>query len=81
MNISSGPERKIMFGCEICGKSLTTKKKLAQHISAIHEGIKPFKCDICDYRCSQKSKLKTHVASVHAGKKPFKCDICDYSFS
>ena len=48
MNISSGPERKIMFGCEICGKSLTTTTTLAQHISAIHEGKKPFKCDICD---------------------------------
>ena len=48
MNISSGPERKIMFGCEICGKSLTTKATLAQHVIAIHEGKKPFKCDICD---------------------------------
>ena len=67
-----------MFECEICGKSLTTKTTLAQHISAIHEGNKPFKCDNCDYKCSSKGNLKTHVESVHGGKKPFKCDICDY---
>ena len=54
---------------------------LAKHISAIHEGKKPFKCDICDYRSSQKGCMNTHVASVHEGKKPFKCDICDYRCS
>ena len=80
MNISSGPERKVMFGCEICGKILANKTTLAQHIK-IHEGKKPFRCDICDYSCSQKGNMKTHVASVHVVKKPFKCDICDYSFS
>ena len=57
-----------MFECEICGKSLTAKKTLAQHISAIHEGNKLFKCDNCDYSCSQKGNLKTHVQSVHDGK-------------
>ena len=36
--ISSGLQGKNTFGCEICGKSLTTKKTLTQHISAIHEG-------------------------------------------
>ena len=72
MDISSGPERKIMFGCEICGKILSTKKTLAQHIIAIHEGIKLFKCHICEYSCSQKSDLKRHVESVHEKKKAFK---------
>ena len=78
INISSGPEGKIMFGCEICGKIFANNTKLTQHISVIHEGKKPFKCDICNYSCSQKSSMKTHVASVHEGNKPFKCDICDY---
>ena len=45
-NISSSQEEKKTFGCEVCGKSLTNKTKLAQHISAIHEGKKPFKCAI-----------------------------------
>ena len=80
MNISSGPERKVMFGCEICGKILANKTTLAQHIK-IHEGKKPFRCDICDYSCSQKSNMKTHVASVHEEKKPFKCNICEYGCS
>ena len=80
MNISSGPERKIMFGCEICGKILANKEVLARHIE-IHEGKKPLKCDICDYQCSRKDYMKRHVASLHEGKKPFKCNICDCSFS
>ena len=53
-HILSAYEGKKMFGCEICGKSLTTKKTLAQHISTIHEGNKQFKCDTCDYSCSLK---------------------------
>ena len=33
--------------CEICGKIFTHKTKLNEHISAIHEGKKPYKHGIC----------------------------------
>ena len=69
IQIPSCVERKKTFGCEICGKSLTNKTKLAQHISAIHEGKKPFKCDICDYSCSSKQQIKKHVAKKHERKQ------------
>ena len=59
-------------------KCVANKIRLTEHISATHEGNKPFRCDICDYRCCQKSIMIRHVASVHEGKKPFKCDICEY---
>ena len=45
-----------------------------QHISYVHEEIRPFQCDICDYSCSQKRELKIHIESVHERKKPFQCD-------
>ena len=80
MNISSGPERKVMFGCEICGKILANKTTLAQHIK-IHEGKKPFRCDICDYSCFRNSTMNRHIVSVHEGRKQFNCDICEYSCS
>ena len=59
--ISSDHERKKVFRCEICGKTVTTKTILMQHIGVIHEGNKPFKCDIFDYRSSQKGQIKSHV--------------------
>ena len=67
----SGHEREKMFGCEICGKSLSSNTKLTQHIATIHEGKKPFTCEMCDYSCSQKGTMNRHVASVHEENRKF----------
>ena len=53
---------------------------MKSHISAVHEGVKPFKCDICDQSFAQVSNMKRHFASFHNGVKPFKCDICNERF-
>ena len=70
-----------MFGCEICGKSLSSRASLARHINTIHEGKKPFTCDICGKCFTTETQLAQHIGAIHEGKKPFKCDICDYRCS
>ena len=51
------------------------------HISAVHEGKKPYKCTICDNSFGLKRNLKSHIASVHEGKKSFQCNVCGQSFT
>ena len=41
------------------------KGSVVNHISAVHEGIKPHKCDLCEFAAAKKSTLNMHVASVH----------------
>ena len=56
---------------------------LKKHISAVHDGIKPFKCEICcsnfafnaglriicDTKFTRKADLKIHIDAVHEKKK------------
>ena len=52
-----------------------------KHISAVHEGKKPFKCTICDKRFGRKSHMELHISAVHEEKKPFKCLLCNKGFT
>jgi hypothetical protein len=58
--------------CVICKKEFTDKRKLTEHVQAVHRGQKPFKCDICGYTAAIKHNLARHVEKVHKGKKTFK---------
>ena len=68
---------------------------MQEHISSVHENIRPFKCDICNeslhskkqFQCeicgidfTSRESLKRHIEAVHEEKKPFKCNICHKSF-
>ncbi|XP_034232165.1 zinc finger protein 569-like [Thrips palmi] len=72
--------------CEICGKQLSTKSSLRQHMANIHsdgEGkqIKSTICSICGKVLSNAGGLLRHMKITHGGVKAFKCDICDKEYS
>ncbi|XP_071050487.1 gastrula zinc finger protein XlCGF26.1-like isoform X8 [Onthophagus taurus] len=65
--------------CEICGKAVTSKTSLRDHIM-IHTGEKPFKCEVCKKPFKTKNLLKIHVRT-HTNSKPFVCNICEKAFT
>ena len=60
------------FKCEICGKSLSTKSLLQQHIRCVHEKIKNYKCTHCDYAAGQQFTLTVHI-NTHHTNKTYRC--------
>ena len=70
----------LLAQCDI-GKSFAQKKTLDQHISDVHEKLKPYKCDDCGESFAQKSSLDKHIASQHREDlKLVKCPDCDLKF-
>ena len=60
------------FKSSICQKGFTLKANMKTHISAVHEGQKPYTCEICSRCFSQKVHLKGHFVSAHEGKQPWR---------
>ena len=81
---TTSTKRKCLV-CPVCDKKLSGH--LSTHISAVHEGKKPFGCDSCGKYFAEKCKLKRHIAAVHEEDKPRKdkenhhCRICRKSFA
>ena len=50
--------------CEICGKQLTDKKRLKDHM-LIHTGEKPFTCEYCGKQFRRKDKMQEHKRGMH----------------
>ena len=66
--------------CPSCDKHFTHQNSVSRHISAVHEGKKPYVCEICGASFSQNKNLAVHVAAKHEGKKPFQCELCGVSY-
>ena len=64
-NVEVHSKSKPEFNCPMCNK----KYHVAQHISEVHEGIKPHQCKLCSESFSRKGSLKNHVNIVHEGKR------------
>ena len=67
--------------CDQCNYTTPTITKLKQHISAVHDKLKPYKCEQCEESFSESGNLKQHIKSVHDKIKDHKCDRCNYSSS
>ena len=66
--------------CRLCEKQFKSKSHFNRHISAVHEGKKPFACNKCDAKFADRSNLKRHILSVHEEK--LKCSYgCGAKFS
>ena len=53
--------------CEVCGKKVTTKHSLKQHMANTHGigDVMTFQCDICSKAFNQKSSLLRHLRLKH----------------
>jgi len=64
--------------CEICHKSLKTKKMLWAHKVAVHYGGN-FPCDICGKKCITGAELRRHLTS-HSSERKFVCQYCGLAY-
>ena len=56
---------KNKFQCEPCAKSYREERTLKQHLSVVHEGLKPFPCDLCDKKYTDSTPLRIHKLAAH----------------
>jgi len=66
------------FPCHICGKQLSRKFALADHLSSAHN-FEPNEhvCEICGYSTLSKQTLQKHTRIKHIRKNFHKCPHCD----
>ena len=70
-----------MHNCPFCDVYLAHKCSISRHISAVHEGKKPYICELCGEGFSQSQNLAIHIATVHEKNKPYHCDLCGVSYA
>ena len=66
----------VVFDCDWCEYTKSTRVNLRVHKRSIHDGVK-YTCNICDYKATQPGNLMQHKLSVHGGVK-YPCDNCNY---
>ncbi|KAL4238809.1 hypothetical protein ACF0H5_003516 [Mactra antiquata] len=64
--------------CPICGKMLSSKGSLSQHIKATHMNVRKYQCDLCPYAAKCAGRLREHVFT-HTGIHPYSCDQCSFT--
>ena len=63
--------------CDECGKSLSSKRRLAEHIKTKHDKAKTYSCNDCDKQFKNAAGLKAHNEEFHKQKKgPEMCPEC-----
>lgn len=84
-------ENRVNFICNICNKTLKTKKSLTKHMVSMHEkrhyagkvtgyGLtRQYHCTSCSYSTPHSQTLVNHMRK-HNGERPFKCE-CGKSFT
>ena len=58
----------------IAGHQLPSKE--SEHISTVHDKIKPHKCNQCPKSFGYKHHLTQHIDDVHNQEKPHECATC-----
>ena len=69
-----------MEQCTLCGRQLSSKADLDNHLAIQHE-LGPLQCPHCRRNLSSKQNLKNHIFT-HTGEKPYVClePGCSQSF-
>ena len=58
------------FKCELCGKGLTSKTKLKDHMAAVHSSDRPYACMECGKCFALNAHLKVHMKGhTHGSQK------------
>lgn len=71
--------KKVIYLCDICGKDLRNKYRLATHIKTKHEKSLSQVCPICGITLYMAGSIQQHI-NLHSDVRPFKCDQCDSAF-
>ncbi|XP_014240595.1 zinc finger protein 311-like [Cimex lectularius] len=64
--------------CDICGRVLSTKATLKEHMF-IHSGEKPFECQLCGRKIRHRANFINHVQG-HSLGQPHICMTCGMGF-
>jgi len=68
---------KLSVICDECGKTLSSQRRLREHIKNKHDQNKTYKCKECDKVFKNQTEYKSHNAIVHKQKKgPEMCPEC-----
>ena len=70
----------LIFACEICGKSYSSRSKLAEHRNYRHSEARPHRCSQCSKVFKSPSNLKQHIKCAHERPR-FACPDCPPSES
>ncbi|KAJ8312295.1 hypothetical protein KUTeg_009668 [Tegillarca granosa] len=67
--------------CEICGKTMKTRKQLQQHVKMhipVEQRVKKYECPECDKKFTRRTDFTLHFNHKHKNEKPFMCHLCPY---
>lgn len=64
-----------LFKCAHCSFKTKYKQSLHNHLTRIHEGVKPFKCDKCEYSAHTKAELNKYLFKIHGIKNGIECSM------
>ncbi|KAJ8956307.1 hypothetical protein NQ318_015043 [Aromia moschata] len=87
INQSETKIAKYTHQCDICGKVLSCKSNLNQHIRT-HTGDRRYACDICGKKFFKAEHVavhrRTHTGErphqFHSNERPFACSLCEKRF-
>ena len=61
-----------LISCYVCGKQLSSKWIVDQHIKTVHKNIKSFFCTTCNKAFTSKRSRDSHIKTVHQNIKKSK---------
>ncbi|KAG4078527.1 hypothetical protein HA402_009239 [Bradysia odoriphaga] len=75
------PATTNMWICDICGKILSTKNHIYQHMKLHRNAPKEHKCYLCGWEFYEKGNLTRHLRTHNNDPKAFKCELCNKGFA